>query len=163
MTVWCTLTLTLAITDENGLHWAAQVNATFYIPAQQPPPPTFSTGFVSLRHTLAMDLKLVNQRGRAVTQSLTFRNPLQIAYASNERQTHVDRMPDLPTIDYFDTIKESCVSELLDLLDHNGALMCCLASVIYEVTLNSNCLDRLPIVTQNLNSVYAKVFRICIV
>lgn len=97
------------IADDNGLHWAATVDTTFYL-QQKFPLPTFSTGFLSLRHTLVMNLKLFNQRGRRVTHALTLRNPLQIAYASSAPKAHLETMHDTPDVDYFDDTEDSFVS-----------------------------------------------------
>lgn len=99
------------VTDENGLHWVATVDTTFCL-QQKLPLPTFSTGFVSLRHTLVMNLKLVNQRGRCVTHALNLRNPLQIAYAYSAPKTHYERTHDTPERDYFGDAEDLFVSEV---------------------------------------------------
>lgn len=102
----------LVIVDENGLHWAAEVDTVFHLKQKQLPTPTFSSGFVSLRHTLVMNLKLVNQRGRAVTQSLCLRNPLQITYASKAPKAHLDRMHDTLGMNQFDNVQNLYVRML---------------------------------------------------
>lgn len=113
-TMKCPLMLKLSVTDKNGLHWAALVDTTFYL-QQKFPLPTFSAGFVSLRHTLVMKLKLVNQRGRVVTHALSLRNPLQIAHASSAPKAPFERTHDTPEVDYFDDAEDLFVSEFITL------------------------------------------------